>query len=109
MEARLAERTTAEWRTVLDAAGIPASPIALPVELLADEQTRLNGLIYDFDHPLVGPTTLMGPPLQLDGDGYRPGPPTAAFGSETRAILTELGLSGDEIERAVTDGAVRID
>ncbi len=107
MEARLGERTTADWQAALDRAGVPASRVVLPVELLADEQTRLNGLIYDFDHPAVGRTTLLGPPIQLDGVGFRPGPPSAAFASETRAILAGIGLSGEEIERAVADGAVR--
>src|SRR5262245_17577631 len=34
VEATVASRTTAEWQAVLDAAGIPASHVALPLEIL---------------------------------------------------------------------------
>jgi crotonobetainyl-CoA:carnitine CoA-transferase CaiB-like acyl-CoA transferase len=109
MEARMSERTTAEWKSVLDGAGVPASPVVLPVELLHDEQVRLNGLIYEVDHPAVGKTTLLGPPVHLDDDGFRPAAPALPLGSEARAILAGLGLAADEIEAAIGGGAVRAD
>lgn len=106
-EARLASRTTAEWKVALDAAGVPASPVFLPQELLDDPQPLANGLLHDVEHPAIGHVRLLGSPIALDGDGFRPGPPTPAFGSETRSILLAAGLSPEETERAVATGAVR--
>jgi hypothetical protein len=34
----------------------------------------------------------------MDGGGFRPGAPTAAFGSEARAILGEIGFSEGEVD-----------
>jgi crotonobetainyl-CoA:carnitine CoA-transferase CaiB-like acyl-CoA transferase len=105
-EARMAERTTAEWKRDFDAAGIPASPVLLPVELLEDEQVLANGYLHSVDHPVLGPVTMLGSPLRLDGGGFVPGHITAAFGSESRAILAEFGFSPEDIEAAVREGAV---
>jgi len=107
METRLGEKTTSEWKAVLDAAGVPASPVYLPVELLDDEQVRANGLLCEQEHWALGQVTNFGAPVKLNTDGFRPGPPTLPFGSEARAILAEIGLDRAEVERAVQSGAVR--
>jgi crotonobetainyl-CoA:carnitine CoA-transferase CaiB-like acyl-CoA transferase len=73
VEATIASRTTAEWKTVLDARGIPASGVALPVEILDDAQPAANGMFHRFEHPAL-PVTVLGSPVHLDGDGFTPGP-----------------------------------
>ncbi|MFN0144979.1 MAG: CaiB/BaiF CoA transferase family protein [Dehalococcoidia bacterium] len=107
IETRFAEKSTAEWKEMLDGAGVPASPVRLPVELLTDEQVRANGLLVEQDHWGLGPVTNLGPPVKLNGDGFRAGPPAAPFGSEARELLRLAGLSEGEIDEAVASGAVR--
>ena len=107
IEGVIASKTTAEWKTAFDAVGAPASPVYLPIELLDDEQPMANGLLHDMDHPAVGPVRMLGAPLHFNGDGFRPGAPTPLFGSETRSILREAGLSEEAVDEAVADGAVR--
>ena len=107
MEARLAERTTAEWKAVLDGAGIPASAVFLPVELLTDEQVLANGFIDEQEHWGLGPVKTLATPVKLDGTAFRPGRTTARFGSETREILAAAGLSAAEVDEAVSSGAVK--
>ena len=106
MEARLAERTTAEWKAIFDRHGVPASPVYLPFELLEDEQVLANELVRDVEHPTLGPVRVLATPVELDGDGFAVRQPTRPFGSETRAILAELGLSDDEIDACIAEGAV---
>ena len=106
VEATIASRTTQEWKTVLDAAGVPASGVALPTEILDDPQPAANAMFQRFEHPTLGPATVLGPPVQVDDGGFVPGPPTAAFGSEVRAILTWAGFAAQDVDRLVAGGAL---
>jgi len=106
VEATIASRTTQEWKAHLDACGVPASDVALPVEILDHEQPAANAMFHRFEHPALGPVTVLGPPIQVGDRGFAPGPPTAAFGSETRAILAWAGFSEPDVDRLLTGGAV---
>jgi CoA:oxalate CoA-transferase len=106
VEATLASRTTAEWKSVLDKAGVPASGVALPVEILDDPQPAANGMFHRFEHPALGAVTVLGSPVRLGADGFTPGPPTAAFGSEARAILEWAGFPAPDVDRLLAAGAV---
>jgi CoA:oxalate CoA-transferase len=106
VEATMASRTTQEWKTVLDAAGVPASGVALPLEILDDPQPAANAMFQRFEHPTLGPVTVLGPPVQVDDSGFVPGPPTAAFGSEARAILAWAGFGERDVDRLIAGGAV---
>jgi formyl-CoA transferase len=106
VEATLASRTTEEWTATLAAAGVPASRVALPLEILDDAQPVANAMFARQDHPALGPLTVLGSPVNLDGEGFAPGPPTAAFGSETRAILAWAGFGDADVRRLLAGGAV---
>src|SRR6267143_2221372 len=106
-EAVLAGRTTSEWRKIFNAHGLPASDVKLAFELLDDEQALANGLLHDLPHPALGPVRVLAPPLTLDGQGFRPGAPTPPLGAETRALLTELGFTAEEITALLADGVTR--
>jgi len=100
----LASRTTAEWKAIFDARGIPAAGVKFAVEILDDPQAVANGFVHDLAHPAVGPIRVLAPPLRLSGDGFAPAPATAAFGSESRAILAGLGFGDDEVARLLSSG-----
>jgi crotonobetainyl-CoA:carnitine CoA-transferase CaiB-like acyl-CoA transferase len=107
VEERVAGRTTAEWQGILDEAGVPAAGVKLPLELLDDEQPLANGMLHDLTHPALGRIRVLAPPLAMDGGGFVPATATSAFGSETRAILGDLGLSNVEVEALLAEGATR--
>jgi crotonobetainyl-CoA:carnitine CoA-transferase CaiB-like acyl-CoA transferase len=104
VEIVLRERTTAEWRKLFDAAGIPAGEVRLPLEMLDDPQALANGMLHDLEHPALGPIRVVGPPVKLDGDGFRAAPVTPPFGSETRAILASLGFADADVNALVAAG-----
>ncbi|HET7342068.1 MAG TPA: CoA transferase [Methylomirabilota bacterium] len=106
-EAALAARTTAEWKAIFDAQGVPAAGVAFAIELLDDPQPLANGLFHDLAHPALGPVRVLAPPLQMDRDGFRAAPATPALGSETEAILDWLGFGAEEVERLVADGVTQ--
>jgi crotonobetainyl-CoA:carnitine CoA-transferase CaiB-like acyl-CoA transferase len=107
VEAVVAARTTAEWKAAFDARGVPAAAVHLPLELLDDAQALANGLLHDLDHPRLGRVRVLASPVGLDGPGFRPAPPTAPYGSETRAILHGLGFSPAEVAGFLADGVTR--
>jgi crotonobetainyl-CoA:carnitine CoA-transferase CaiB-like acyl-CoA transferase len=107
IEAVMASRTTAEWRVLLDARGVPAAGVRFPVELLDDEQALANEMFHDLDHPVLGTVRTLSTPIRLDGDGFVPAPATGPFGSDTRAILGELGFGDTEVQKLLADGVTR--
>jgi CoA:oxalate CoA-transferase len=108
VDATMASRTTAEWKAILDAAGVPASHVALPVEILDDEQPAANEMFHRFDHPTIGPVTVLGPAVHLDEAGFTPGPHTPPFGSEARAILEWAGFAKHDVQRLLDGGATQL-
>jgi crotonobetainyl-CoA:carnitine CoA-transferase CaiB-like acyl-CoA transferase len=106
VEATLASRTTAEWQVLLDAAGIPASGVALPIEILEDPQPAANGMFHRFEHASLGPVTVLGPPVRVGDGGFTAGAVTPPFGSEARAILSWAGFDEAEVQRLLDGGAV---
>jgi crotonobetainyl-CoA:carnitine CoA-transferase CaiB-like acyl-CoA transferase len=106
VEASVASRTTREWESILNARGVPASGVSLPVETFDSEQTMANAMFHRFDHPALGAVTVLAPPLRVGDGGFTAAPPTPPFGSETRAILEWAGFTAPEVERLLTSGAV---
>ena len=107
MDALFRTRTTAEWQQVLDAAGLPAGGVKLPLEMMDDPQALANGMLHDLAHPALGTVRVVATPLKMDGPGFRNSPPTAAFGSETRELLAGLGFTPGEVEALLREGAAR--
>ena len=100
-ESLLREKTTAAWKPIFDAHGVPASSVKFQQELLDDPQVLANGMVYDMPHPALGNIRVLTPPVHLNGEGFRPGGATAAFGSESREVLADLGFDGAAIDQLV--------
>ena len=107
VEAKLRQRSSTEWVAELNDAGVPVSTVRFPIELLDDPQTAANGMFHTFRHPTVGEVTALSPPVNLDDEGFTPAPPTSALGSDTAAILTELGFTGDQVEAMLNERVTR--
>ena len=105
IEATLATKTTAEWKSIFDAHGVPASGVKFPIEILDDEQALANDFLFDLPHPQLGPVRVLSTPLRMDAEGFQSSPATAAFGSETRAILADAGFGESDIEALIPAGA----
>ena len=106
-EAIMHTRPTAEWETILAEAGVPASRVLMPFEILDDPQADANDMLYDLEHPQIGPVRILAPPVALDQDGFQQPPATKPFASETREILAELGFDDSQIDGFVDSGVTR--
>ena len=107
VETTIRAESAAHWVAKLNEAGVPVSPVKFPVELFDDAQANANGMFHRLRHAEAGDFTVLAPPLALDGGGFRPREATAAFASQTRAILRELDFSNDEIDALVAADVTR--
>ena len=98
---------TAHWEAVLAEAGVPASRVLLPFELLDDPQVEANSMLYDLEHPVSGSIRVLAPPVVLDETGFQPPGVTAPFASETRALLAELGFDDEQVDGFIDSGVTR--
>jgi crotonobetainyl-CoA:carnitine CoA-transferase CaiB-like acyl-CoA transferase len=99
-------KTTAEWVTALEQAGVPCGPINDLQQVFADPQVQARGLRIELPHPLAGTVPQVASPIRLSETPvqYRNAPPL--LGEHTEQVLQQwLGLSAEQIA-ALRDAAV---
>jgi len=97
-----ATKTRDEWCAVFDGTDACVAPILALGEAHEHPHNRARGLLITDRQGKREPAP--APRLsRTPGDGARPLP---RVGEHTRAVLTEYGLSGDDIERLAKAGAI---
>jgi crotonobetainyl-CoA:carnitine CoA-transferase CaiB-like acyl-CoA transferase len=99
-------KTTAEWITLLNDAGVPCGPINRMDEVFADEQVKHLNVAQVMHSPVRGDVEIVGQPAHLTRTPSRIAEPTPEMGQHTQSILEEIGVSKDEIEQLKTTGVV---
>jgi crotonobetainyl-CoA:carnitine CoA-transferase CaiB-like acyl-CoA transferase len=100
---RFATRSTADWLDVLEAAGVPAGPVASIVEMLEHPQTLAREMVVEVEHAKLGTVRALGMPVKLGGGAPRRGAPV--LGQHTRQVLTEYGFTDAEVDELLDSGA----
>ncbi|MEL0078767.1 MAG: CoA transferase [Rhodospirillales bacterium] len=94
VEGILATRSTADWLSELDPAGIPASGINNVEAVMAHPQVAPRKMVIEVDDPKVGKLKVAGNPVKLSGYEDPSERPTAPDVDQDRArILSELNIS----------------
>src|SRR5690606_26907927 len=91
-------KTTAEWVSQLEAAGVPCGPINDLAQVFADPQVQARGLRVELPHALGGTVPQVASPIRLSETPveYRHAPPL--LGEHTERVLGEvLGLDAARI------------
>jgi crotonobetainyl-CoA:carnitine CoA-transferase CaiB-like acyl-CoA transferase len=111
--ALMRQRTSREWETLLEAAGVPHAPLWSYAELFAHPQAAARGMQVTVRDPNGRPIDLVGSPFHVDSPGKGPTenrveascPP--GLGEHTNAVLSELcGLDRDALERLRREGVI---
>ncbi|WP_220094182.1 CaiB/BaiF CoA-transferase family protein [Pseudoxanthomonas sp. z9] len=99
-------RSREDWLAVLEAGGIPCSPVNDIDEVFADPQVRARGLRVSVDHPARDALPLVASPLRLSATPvrYRSAPPL--LGQHSEEVLREWGLSTREIDELRARGVI---
>jgi formyl-CoA transferase len=104
------KRTTREWETVLEAAGVPHAPLWSYAQLFAHPQAAARGTRVTVRGPDGRPIDLVGSPIHVaagdDENGIETKCPPG-LGEHTDTVLRELcGVQGSELDELRRQGVI---
>jgi crotonobetainyl-CoA:carnitine CoA-transferase CaiB-like acyl-CoA transferase len=102
----LKSRTTEAWLERLEAEGVPCAPVLTRDQVIAHPQVLASGVLMESEHPAVGRIrqTRAAARFSETPTHLRFGAPR--LGEHTDEILSELGLSRDDIAALRARGAI---
>ena len=106
-EALFLQKTTDEWVSLLDGAGVPAGPVSFTEELLQDEQVIANDMVVELEHTTAGKVRMFGPTLRMSETPLEARSASPALGEHTDEILNDLGYSQEDIQGLKDHGVTR--
>jgi crotonobetainyl-CoA:carnitine CoA-transferase CaiB-like acyl-CoA transferase len=99
-----AKRTRSDLLAAFETAGVPAGPINSVADVFADPQVVHRGMAQEL--PLsAGSVPAVRSPVVLDGEGMMAATASPRLGADTRAVLSAMGYSGEEIDALIVPGA----
>ena len=99
-------RTTAEWINVIEAAGVPCSPINSVPDLLKDPQVMAREMMVSVPHSQVPELRMPANPMNLYDTPPSVRYPPPALGEHNLEVLSELGYAEAEIAQLKEEGAI---
>ena len=105
---KFATRGKMEWTLELVKLGLPAGPIFTLDQVFADRHVNETGIVEEVDHPTLGRLRLVSNPLRMGGMGarsVRSAPPL--LGADSRRVLEDFDIPGDEIDALVAAKTVQ--
>lgn len=93
-------RTSRDWITRLEAAGVPCGPINNYKEVFDDPQVKHRGLKIEMPHPLAGTMAGIASPMRFSETPVEYTLPPPLLGEHTREVLGSLlGIEPAELDR----------
>ena len=83
-------RTSGEWLSALDAAGIPCGPINTLNKVFEAPQAKARGMLIEMEHSTIGNLPLVGSPLKFSETPVEYRRPPPRLGEHTQEVLKEL-------------------
>ncbi len=98
------KKSTDEWLDIMDTYGVPSGPVLTVPQVYEHPQVIARGMDLQTQHPTVGTVHTIGFPVKYSGTPpvlRHPGP---ILGQHTKEVLTELGLSSEDIKELEEKG-----
>jgi formyl-CoA transferase len=104
---RFRTNTTDYWVKALEAQDILCAPVRTLVDALEDEQTLVNKMVLEMQHPAAGAVRTLAAPIRLSSTpfGVRHVPPR--LGEHNAEVLREHGYDDETIAALVEAGVLR--
>lgn len=101
------KRTTRDWVTLLEAAGVPNGPINTLAQVYEEPQVKARGIRVEMPHPVAGSVSTVASPMRFSATPveYKQAPPV--LGEHTEEVLQQiLGKTAQETTQLRSDGIV---
>jgi CoA:oxalate CoA-transferase len=106
VNARIAERTVADWIERLNRAGVPCGRVMNLAEVFSDPQVLAQEMVLEAAHPGHGPVRMTGFPVKLSATPARLRRPAPELGEHTDQVLTEAGYAPERIAALRQSGVI---
>jgi crotonobetainyl-CoA:carnitine CoA-transferase CaiB-like acyl-CoA transferase len=110
LAARLSEiictRTTADWLSRLESAGVPAGPVLDIAQMHADPQSVARDMVVAPEHSRLGPVKAIGLPVKFSESPGKVAIGAPVLGQHTREVLGEHGYTVAAIDAMLAAGEV---
>jgi crotonobetainyl-CoA:carnitine CoA-transferase CaiB-like acyl-CoA transferase len=107
ISASTAQRSTAEWLDILEAAEVPCAPVNDLAGAFHDLERNSPGMVVKLKHEAVGEISQLGVPFRFSRSPGRVAAPPPMLGEHTEDVLkTVLGRSDAEIDSLRSAGAI---
>jgi crotonobetainyl-CoA:carnitine CoA-transferase CaiB-like acyl-CoA transferase len=106
LEAKLAERSTAEWVDLLNAKDIPSGAILSLGDAMGQSQLKHRGVLQDVEVSGIGVMKLFGLTALFEKSSGAISSPPPLLGAHTEEILSGVGVTPDELKTLKTKGVV---
>ncbi len=104
LENEFRRRSTGDWLSALDSAGVPCSPVNDVADALQDPQVQARGGVVEYEHRRFGTVRQIASPLRV-GPETRPAGPAPERGADTADVLAALcGYSSERIAELARAG-----
>jgi crotonobetainyl-CoA:carnitine CoA-transferase CaiB-like acyl-CoA transferase len=89
--------TTNNWLTRLEVEDVPCAPVLSRRDMINHPQVKANDTVKITSHPIVGDLRMAQPAARFSATPTRMDLPAPVLGADTEAVLTEAGISADDI------------
>jgi crotonobetainyl-CoA:carnitine CoA-transferase CaiB-like acyl-CoA transferase len=97
LESAFASRPAAEWVQILTDNDIPAALTQSLQQFMRDPAVLHHKMVVQYDHPELGPLSLMGQPLRFSETQAPDAGPPPTLGQHTAQVLRQAGYADHEI------------
>lgn len=102
----MSQKGVEDWLTILEEAGIPASPINDVAKVVEHPQVVARDMIVHQEHPVAGSIMMPGIPIKLSKNPGSIDTPAPTLGEHNEAILKGLGYTNEDLVRLQEAGVI---